>query len=216
VPIFHRVAEGECLQSIAFLYGFFPDTIWNAPENEALVALREHPSVLLPGDDLVIPDRVPRSETVGTGRRHRFRRRGVPATLRVRLGEDGVPKANRPYLLRVDGVERQGVTTADGEVREAISPAAKLAEIVLEPGEDGEQIYTIHLGRLLPVATPGGVRDRLANLGHLLPESLELEGEAAARALRIALRQFQQESDLEVTGVADDATREKRVAAHGY
>lgn len=210
MPITHRVVEGECLQSIAFKYGFFPDTVWHAPENSALLGIRAHPSVLVPGDEIVIPDRVAKSVDAPTGQRHRFRRRGVPSMLRVRLAEDGVPRANRPYLLRVDDESSSGVTDGDGVVQSAIDPAARRAEIVLDPGGELEETFHLDLGRILPVSLPEGVRERLVNLGYLLAEA---EGE---RALRAALRRFQDDSGLAISGLVDDATRAALVAAHGY
>jgi N-acetylmuramoyl-L-alanine amidase len=51
----HVVREGECLASIAFENGFFPDTIWRHADNSALKERRENPNVLQPGDVLFIP-----------------------------------------------------------------------------------------------------------------------------------------------------------------
>ena len=78
----HVIAEGECLSSVAFENGYFPGTIWERPENDALRELRGDPNVLSPGDKLFVPDKEPKTTTCATGKVHRFTRRGVPARRR--------------------------------------------------------------------------------------------------------------------------------------
>ena len=62
----HVVRTGECLQSIAALYGFSPETIWGHPDNAKLAAARTHGSVLTPGDVLRIPERRDKEVDVAT------------------------------------------------------------------------------------------------------------------------------------------------------
>ncbi len=79
----HTVRQGECIHSLAERYGFFPDTLWDHAENRDLRDLREDSNILQPGDVVHIPDLTEREESGSTDERHRFRRRGVPAMLRV-------------------------------------------------------------------------------------------------------------------------------------
>ena len=72
MPINHQVKQGDCISSIAFENGFFPDTIWNHPSNAELKKKREDPHVLLPGDMVFIPDKRPKEVSEPTNQVHKF------------------------------------------------------------------------------------------------------------------------------------------------
>ena len=57
MAISYQVKEGDCLSSIAFEQGFFPDTIWNHSNNAVLKEKRKDPNVLMQGDVVFVPDR---------------------------------------------------------------------------------------------------------------------------------------------------------------
>ena len=81
------IAEGECLNSIAALYRFSDYQLsYGDGANAALRAQRPHPNVLLPGDVVVVPERIPPEYTCPTDARHRFILKR--ATVRLRM----VPK----------------------------------------------------------------------------------------------------------------------------
>jgi hypothetical protein len=79
----YTARQGDCMNSIAFCHGFFPDTLWLHPDNRELRERRKADNVLLSGDIVNIPDLEPRVESKPTEQRHRFKRRGVPAVLRI-------------------------------------------------------------------------------------------------------------------------------------
>jgi len=87
MPKKHTVRQGECILSIAAEHGFFPDTVWNDPANSKLQQPHKHPGILHTGDVVVIPDKRVKEESGVTEQRHRFRRKGVPAKLRLRILE---------------------------------------------------------------------------------------------------------------------------------
>ena len=88
----HVVRDGECLASIAYEHGFFWETLWNLPENAKLKELRKEPTVLLAGDVVHIPDLRVQPHDRATGASHRFRRKGVPGHLRLRMTKPDEPE----------------------------------------------------------------------------------------------------------------------------
>lgn len=205
----YTVKQGDCILSIAHAYGFFWSTLWDLPENAALKAQRADPSLLLPGDVVVIPDLRPGSFDRPTGARHRFRRKGVPARLRVRFVVNDRPRANEPFVLDVDGKRTTGRTDGDGVVDQVISPDARLARLTIGEGE-GRTEHEMWLGHLDPIGEITGVQARLLNLGFPCRRvSGELDGET-----RDALRAFQSHLGLPVTGEPDAATRGRLASLH--
>ena len=77
----YAVGQGECIDSIAFEHGFFVDTIWDYSKNSELKKLRKDPNILQPGDIVIIPELKIREESCAAEKKHRFRRKGVPAKL---------------------------------------------------------------------------------------------------------------------------------------
>lgn len=200
----HPVAPGECLSSIAFTTGFFPETIWNAPENAELRSQRERGTILAPGDVVFIPDKRPKTESVNTGAVHPFRRRGVPSKLHLQVLDDGEPVANQPYVVSVDGAARSGTTDPEGRIRVSIAPNARKAKVKVGQGADLIQ-YELSLGHLRPIDDVAGVQARLEALGHDCGGEDGVVGERT----REALRGFQRKHALPESGEIDEATRAK-------
>jgi hypothetical protein len=158
----YRVSAGEGVDRIAFTFGHAPEGIWNAPENNALKASRESGNVLAEGDELFIPDLRPKVEMCTTGRVHLFRRRSVPARLRLKLFEVMKPVAAASWKLEIGGVVQSGLTGDDGVVEAWAPPDATVGVLVYGKPE---RRLTLHFGELDPIATTRGREQRLANLG---------------------------------------------------
>ncbi|MCY0991682.1 peptidoglycan-binding domain-containing protein [Nannocystis sp. ILAH1] len=201
----HTVEPGECLLSIADRFGFFPDTLWNAPENAELRRTQTRATPLVPGDTVFIP--TPREKLAGapTDARSVFKRRGVPAQIHVRLLQDGQPRAGVAYTLAVGGLELRGETSPAGQIERWISTTARTGRLTLSTGE----VYELAIGRLEPASEERGVRARLCSLGFLTAI------DAPPAELKSALRRFQSAAQLPVTGAVDDATRARLVDRNG-
>ncbi len=199
------------MSSIAFSLGFFWETLWNLPANADLKALRTDPNVLLAGDIVHIPDLTVKQVPCATNQQHKFTLKSVPEKLRLKLlDSQQQPRANVPYTLVIDGVSTSGTTTAAGEVVENISPNAKAGQIML--GQDRSEILPLQLGNLDPISAVTGLKGRLANLGlYNGPVDNNMDD-----ATTQALRSFQQQQNLPVTGVADDATTNQLQQLHGH
>jgi N-acetylmuramoyl-L-alanine amidase len=210
MPIRHQVSSGDCIASIAFDHGFFPDTIWDDPANRDLRERRRDPNILLEGDVVEVRDLRRKDEPGETERRHRFRRKGVPEILRIVIeDEQGEPRAHLPYRLEIDGSVRRGRTDAEGMLREPIIPGARDGRLFV--GEQGaEEEYPLDLGWLDPVTELRGVQQRLKNLGY----DCVVDGQPGAQTEQ-AIRQFQTNHELAPTGEADEATRQALETEHG-
>lgn len=201
MPTNHVTKQGETIASIALKYGFFPDTLWNDPANAELKRIRQDPHVLLPGDVLVVPDKRLKKLGKSDKARHRFLRKGVPKILKLRLLSRGEPLGNMEYRVDIDGQLTKGRTDADGVLRHTVPLDARKAKLVLANGRE----YEILLGEMDPIDEVVGVQKRLANVGaYHGPFDGKMSDETVA-----ALRSFQASQGLDVTGKADDATKNR-------
>jgi N-acetylmuramoyl-L-alanine amidase len=207
MPTRHTVSQGESISSIAVLYGHFPQTVWDDPANEALRKKRENPNLLLPGDVVVVPDKVTKEAPVQTGKVHRFRRKGVPEVLRLQLREYGKPRAGASFLLDVDGVLHKGQTNAQGVLQVTVPNSSRKAVLRIGKGE----VYTIDISHVDPLEGEQANPRRLVNLNFLKGEE-----QGDEKALRRAVRAFQQAHELDATGELDGPTRQKLREVHGY
>lgn len=233
----HTVQQGESVESIAFTAGHFWETVWKHPDNAALRELRRSPHVLLPGDVVFVPPLEQKEIERPTGQQHPFHRKGVPSRLKVRFLVDDKPRASAAYAFFIDGKrEKDGQTDGDGLLDEPVSPLARRAEvhftaepppepaepanfddqgpdIVQEPrpaakdppAEPPPLIYTFDLRHLDPTSEISGLQGRLRHLGYAVGAP---DGTLDPRSEE-ALRAFQTDHDLEVTGELDQATQDR-------
>jgi hypothetical protein len=206
MPI-HIVKQGDCISSIADRYGFFWETLWDHERNAELRQQRDDPNVLMAGDRVFVPEKRPKEEAGSTALVHKFRLKGVPAKLNLRIQDEfGQPRAGMKYTLTVDGKKTQGVVPDDGRISEVVQPQAKQAKITLETDEE----WVLDLGFVNPVDYTSGVQARLKNLGFYAGDiSGQLDDDT-----RKALRKFQRQRGLAETGDADEASRAALEAAH--
>jgi N-acetylmuramoyl-L-alanine amidase len=203
MPTQHVIEQGETIASLALQYGFFPNTIWNDSANAELKRNREDPHVLLPGDIVTVPDKRVKEVDKPDKARHRFRRKGVPKTLRVKLVGMHGPRSNLGYRIDIDGKLANGKTDAEGVLKQPIPLDARHAKLVLDNGLE----YDIALGDLDPINETIGVQKRLTNLGYYTGP---LDGKLSADTTA-ALKLFQASQALPQSGDADEATKNKLV-----
>ena len=205
----YTVKQGDCISSIAFKHGFFPDTIWKDSKNSKLRQDRKDPNVLLPGDEVFIRDKEEKEESCAGEQRHRFRKKGVPEKLRIQfMDEQEKPRANEAYVLEIDGDLSESKTDNDGKVEIWIPPNAKEGKITFR--DSGEE-YELDLGELDPVTEITGVQARLGNLGFY---EGEIDGKMSDE-LEKAIRDFQEKKGLEPTGKLDESFRQELEKAYG-
>lgn len=202
------VSQGECINSIAAEHGLFWRTVWDHPENAGLRELRPDPNMLLPGDEVFVPDLREDHHDAPVEDTHRFKRKGVPATLKVRLLNNGEPRQNEKWTAVVDGKLVKGATDGDGNLSFTLDP--RLVSVMLEL-ESGVK-YELKLAELDPVETVSGVQARLNNLGY---ESGTVDG-IQGPITTGAIQRFQADyPPLEVDGIVGPKTRAKLKEVYG-
>lgn len=206
----YTVQPGDCLFSISEHHGFHWETIWKDGANAALRQLRKTPDVIMCGDLVTIPAKKLKELSKPTDKTHKFVRNGTPAKLHLQFLNHGEPRKNQPYTLDLDGVTRSGTTDNDGFLTEYLPAKARKGLLVL--GEGDQQItYPLELGHLDPIDSESGIAHRLTNLGFLPPHADPADPDAIADALRL----FQSNQQLPVTGQADTDTTNKIKEMHG-
>jgi hypothetical protein len=79
------VRDGDSTSSLAYSRGLLPDTVWNHSDNAKLKSQRADMNALQPGDVIVLPDKDLGEELCATDAKHSFRRKAVPALLRIKF-----------------------------------------------------------------------------------------------------------------------------------
>lgn len=237
----HRVMPGECLSSIAALYGTTTAELWSDPENAPLRERSGGPNVLSPGEVVVVRRPAPSpGATVSPGAPHRFRG-GAAETVRLRLRLVAHEWDDSPIQGRVEG------TGARVEVSEPpepeMAPDRPLANVAFRLAFGGREVRgetdgdgkidvpidaQIKLARL--TLEPDTLHERTIDLkiGYLEPidspsgvrqrlNNLGFSpGELGDEAdIKEAARMFQRKHGLSPTGELDDATRAKLRDAGG-
>ncbi len=198
----YEIKPGDCITSLAYERGFRPETIWDTPENAVVKKLREDPGVLLPGDRIFLPAKRLHQEAQSTGQRHRFRRLGSAAQLRIEFLVGDTPMANQPYVLTIDGRQIRGCTDDSGLLEEPIPANAKGGTLQLGEGEQQHE-FELALGHLDPVSAPSGQRARLNHLGFDCGWSDSGSDESRAEALAL-FRHTHRPDDADDADDADD------------
>jgi len=197
----YKAEPDDCISSIASQFGFFWKTLWFHPQNAQLRQLRKNPNVLMENDQVWIPAKQIRQESKPTDATHTFTVKGIPTLFRMCFLDSGVPRANVPYVLTIDGKPFNGSTDGDGKIEVPIPPNAQQGTLVLGQGKEAKT-FSLDLGVLAPVSEPDGAIKRLQSLGY----HCGLDPQAG---LAGALKSFQSDNSLPVTGDLDDATQSK-------
>ncbi|MDX1811081.1 MAG: peptidoglycan-binding protein [Gammaproteobacteria bacterium] len=204
----HVVKQGECLETIAHQYGFSWQSLWAFPDNAELKQLRKDPNLLYPGDIVFLPEIKLKKLDVISEALHRFIYKGLPSKLHLQLIDNGSPLTNAAYDLVIGGELLTGSTDSNGEINIRIPVNAKQGQLTLS--ESGIKII-LEVGYLGPIEEVAGYQARLENLGYYVGSIDGVNGEYTNQAIK----QFQKDHDLEVTGDPDQQTLSKLQKIHG-
>lgn len=162
MPKRYAVQAGDHISWIAEKHGFSSyHTIWDDPANTGLRAVRPNPHQLVPGDEIVIPDKTYANLPLASDREHQITVRRDVLRLRLLLADVfGLPIANASGNLEVGGSSVPVTTDGNGLLSTVIPRDAR--EGVLEIAG---WTFRIAIGALQPKSESEGQTARLSNLG---------------------------------------------------
>jgi N-acetylmuramoyl-L-alanine amidase len=210
----HVIQPGEHLLGLCARLGADPDEVWNASENSELRELRSDYNVLAPGDVVFLPEPSEEPLALDLHRTNRYQARvpTMPLALRLREGSEAI--ANEPFRIDCTEPPIEGTTGGDGSVDVELPATTAEATLILTGRNERLRLMVGHLD---PTERTAGVRARLQNLGYFPahPRPGPATPQARADELAHALRDFQRDRRLEVTGELDDNTRRALSEQHG-
>jgi hypothetical protein len=211
---------GDDLLRIAQKEGVSYQDIRNHPDNSELFSGRT-PVVLSEADEIFIPERKPKQFPVAIGDTHYLVHRPAKRLLHLVLHDDNGALRQIDYTLsdfKYDGKKPEHGPFPDklygfayqGVVHEQLPAALTQLTLTLEDAPDDP--IEIHLGRLDPISTTRGLKVRLQALGLYHGD---VEDAAYDSDLSDAVRFFQRQQGLAVSGAADRETRAQLETIYG-
>ena len=214
----HVVAQGETLHRIAKKHGFRHwQTLYDHVDNAALRKKRPNPNLLLPGDEITIPEKEPLVVKIQTNQSHVFQMKPIPTEkFKVKI-QNGSGKSwvGKKVSLKV------GEQTLETEITETGFVEVDLPRGDEESGElsvfmnndDSEPTHTfeIKLGYLDPIDTLSGVQARCNALNFPCGVVDGLMGQKT----REGVMAFQETYSLSVDGKPGPKTQAKLQEVYG-
>ena len=233
----HTGRQGECISSIAYEYGFFPKTIWNLQDNAQLKQLRKDMNLLEVDDVVEIPEKEEKEESIASEQKHRFRKKGVPAKLRMKILrvqplDEQTESTQQPDPDQEDTQiqEPEEVTgfqqepwadcpfhlIIDGETSEGNTDGDGFVDVPIPPNaQQGKLIMNPGQPdvRIIPLelgtlGAAGEIAGMKRRLSNLGYNCGEQSNEITDD-FREVLKMFQESYELEISGEPDDATKDK-------
>jgi hypothetical protein len=209
----YTVRQGDTISKIAAAFRLAGwQSIYNHASNADFKKQRPNPNLIFPGDIVFVPEQQDRTESAATDQRHKYVYPRPSQFLRIAAEDmEGKRMAGQPYEITIDGDLRRGTTDGNGMLTEKVAVDAEETTLRI-----GDYKWQLQIGALNPLPDTvdngvSGAQGRLANLGY---PTGPIDGIAGPKTSE-ALRYFQADERLPVTGELDDATREKLQSVHG-
>ena len=215
----YTIKQGDYLAKIAKEHGFTDwKPIWDHASNKALRDKRKDPNILLPGDQLHIPDLEIKNASASTDAKHRYLVKRLRLQLGLRLDEMfNKPMAGASYELLLGDQTHVKTTDGGGKLVHDFTPGIPEARLIVKdvpaPGQRIE--IPIQIGHLDPVEERSGQAQRLNNLGYFAGPYPGNDATENERIYTSAVQEFQCDHELTVDGVCGPQTQAKLVDVHG-
>jgi hypothetical protein len=211
----HTIGRGDCLLSVVAQSGLGDwERVWGAAENDALRRKRASPFVLLPGDQLSVPVVSPKHFQGPTSITHQFVLKRLRTRLRIQLRQRHgsgfeFPLSDAGCRFDIDGNIVDATSDSQGWVEVRVEPLVRKIELTVAGTDKYPPLgWCLYLGELLPYTEEQGAINRLVNLGY------QAMAEDPAVYTPYALRAFQEDSGIPVTGQFDEATLSELARRH--
>jgi N-acetylmuramoyl-L-alanine amidase len=181
------------------------EKVWLDGANADLRSKRKSGDVLLPGDIIFVPEVEEEPVDAATEQRHRFRRLGK-AYLHIVVRVDGESLGGEEYEISVNGITHTGTVADDGQIDLQIAPDATEGWL-----EILGRRFELSLGQLDPADSVSGAQARLGQLGYPVGPVDDIAGSKTEAALKA----FQKDQNLDISGRLDDATASKLQEIYG-
>ena len=209
----HVVKDGETIASIAHYYGLEDwRRIYHDPNNINFRKKRPNPNLIYPGDIVFVPSLAPGTHEKPTDKLHRFVFHRAKQWLRIMVEDhNSQPLAGETYELKVGERSYKGTTDRNGLLEVEIKIDSSSGRLAV-----GEHVFELSIGSLNPIQSTedqgvSGVQGRLRNLGYPVGP---IDGRMGPKTSQ-AIRYFQADENLPVTGEMDSATRDRLVKLYG-
>lgn len=205
MAIIHTVKQGENFGLIAKQHNVSDwREIYRHADNTELRQKRPNPNILMPGDQVVIPELTKPKVIIRSGAHHKFVLTGTNQKLQLRI----VDHANKALagvktVLTIDGAQKTMMTDKSGLLQvELTKPDTQEIplDIYLKPdSKSPDYLFMLKLSHLDPHDTLAGLQARLNSLGH---DCGVVDGIYGGKT-KMGIESFQRTNHLPVTGQAD-------------
>jgi len=217
----HVIKQGECLSSLAGLFGLRSwQDLYDHPDNAELKKNRPNPNVVAPGDVVIVPDPGTKKKIVpcGTGKVHLFTVEAAKVKLRILLQNwQQEPYADKRFEVTIEGRKFPGRTNGEGLIDIPIPAAARSGRLQVWLDEEDDDPNPnidrdLDIGHLDPPDRVTGLQARLHNLGHRCEVNGNLDEDtlSAVRAYRAKAGLAEVEDD----ALIDDELRSSLLKLH--
>lgn len=210
----HKVKQGEHVTRIICAKGFADSAaVWGLSENKSLRNLRKNFNILMPDDELFVPEREDRVEHKPVDSKYKYVRQTTPLKLRLVVQDaQGVAAAGAPCVISVEGATKKVTAEGDGLAKLDLRPPDENARLkVVTTDGKVELNVPVLIGHLDPVTEVSGQQARLNNLGYRAGDV----GKPDTGEFRSAVEEFQCDNGLNVDGKCGPKTQDKLVKVHG-
>jgi N-acetylmuramoyl-L-alanine amidase len=239
----YRVKKGDCIESIALSYGFFPGTLWSLPDNAELKKLRCDGNFLEVGDSVIVPKLRQKAAACESHKKHTFKRKGVPSKLLVVFNwpatEQGDVDCENDASTAMTNQSDSKITppspmlakpianapyliNIDAQLSEGKSDTAGLVELSISPSAKRVMIrfYPNTQEELVFTLNLGEMKpvDTIEGVRQRLINlgyACEAQGEELSDDLQAALTNFHQDNKMETNNRIEQDTIDKLKALHG-